>query len=67
MSVHSFEVESKSRRIPELDGVRGCAILFVIFYHYFEMRIGASTGTALAFLKAMLAFTFSGIDLFSVL
>jgi len=67
MSVHSFEVESKSRRIPELDGVRGCAILFVIFYHYFEMRIGATTGTALAFLKAMLAFTFSGIDLFFVL
>jgi peptidoglycan/LPS O-acetylase OafA/YrhL len=58
--------QSKSR-VPELDGVRGVAILFVIYYHYFHQRIGVEVGTPIAFLKTLSSYTWSGIDLFFVL
>lgn len=51
-----------SRRIPELDGLRGLAILLVLFYHYVE-----SSPLLPHFLSAAGRLTWSGVDLFFVL
>jgi len=54
-------------RLPELDGVRGCAILLVLVWHYLQNQIRADTGTSLAYLKQSLGLTWSGVDLFFAL
>src|ERR1700687_2454964 len=51
-----------SRRIPELDGLRGLAILLVLFYHYIE-----SSPVLPGFLSVAGRLTWSGVDLFFVL
>jgi peptidoglycan/LPS O-acetylase OafA/YrhL len=51
-----------SRRIPELDGLRGLAILLVLFYHYVE-----SSPVLPRFLSAAGRLSWSGVDLFFVL
>lgn len=51
-----------SRRIPELDGLRGLAILLVLFYHYVE-----SSPLLPRFLSAAGRLSWSGVDLFFVL
>lgn len=51
-----------SRRIPELDGLRGVAILLVLFYHYVE-----SSPLLPGFVSAAGRLTWSGVDLFFVL
>jgi peptidoglycan/LPS O-acetylase OafA/YrhL len=56
---------NSSARIPELDGLRGVAILLVLFYHaVFEMR-PSSKLLSLAVVSGRL--TWSGVDLFFVL
>jgi peptidoglycan/LPS O-acetylase OafA/YrhL len=54
-------------RIPELDGVRGFAILLVLVWHYLQGQIAADSGRHLLLLKQTLGFTWSGVDLFFVL
>jgi peptidoglycan/LPS O-acetylase OafA/YrhL len=49
------------RRIPELDGLRGIAILQVIYWHYIE------PGQIPRYLSAFGRLTWSGVDLFFVL
>jgi peptidoglycan/LPS O-acetylase OafA/YrhL len=56
-----------SRRIPELDGIRGLAILLVLFYHYVICTAQLAPGSALAYAHALGALTWSGVDLFFVL
>src|SRR5688572_21794420 len=57
-----------SQRIPELDGVRGIAILLVLVGHLFLHTIVAGNKTPLAYLvKLLKPFTVSGVDLFFVL
>lgn len=51
-----------NRRIPELDGLRGLAILLVLFYHYVE-----SSPMLPRFLAAAGRLSWSGVDLFFVL
>lgn len=51
-----------SRRIPELDGLRGLAILLVLFYHYVE-----SSPVLPRFLSTAGRLSWSGVDLFFVL
>jgi peptidoglycan/LPS O-acetylase OafA/YrhL len=51
---------------PELDGVRGLAILMVLFWHYLWSGTGASSGW-LGFCLAPFKLTWSGVDLFFVL
>lgn len=53
--------------MPELDGLRGVAVLLVIAYHYFQRTLVAEPGSASAFVKAAGAFSWSGVDLFFVL
>ena len=56
-----------SRRIPELDGLRGVAIALVLYYHYFQARLTAPHGTVSYFLFAIGRLSWSGVDLFFVL
>lgn len=59
---HAPESLDFSRRIPELDGLRGLAILLVLFYHYVE-----SSPVLPSFLSTLGRLTWSGVDLFLVL
>lgn len=56
-----------NRRLPELDGVRGLAILLVLLWHYLQNQLHPAAGSTLADLKQALVFTWSGVDLFFVL
>lgn len=58
---------STSGRIPELDGLRGVAILLVIASHYFVDIAVTRRGTALFYLLQTLRLAWSGVDLFFVL
>ncbi len=54
-------------RIPELDGLRGLAILFVVVWHYVTCLIIPDPGTAGFYLMTPLQLAWSGVDLFFVL
>jgi len=56
----------KQPRIPELDGLRGFAILQVISIHYFYNPT-ATLPAGLHFLQSFLALGWTGVDLFFVL
>ena len=55
------------KRISQLDGVRGVAILLVLVYHYFTCQIVATPGTFFSYLNRATSLTWSGVDLFFVL
>nr|AUN36060.1 O-antigen acetylase [uncultured bacterium] len=55
------------KRIPQLDALRGIAILLVIAWHYLANAEGVSPGSALAYAQALFRLTWSGVDLFFVL
>jgi peptidoglycan/LPS O-acetylase OafA/YrhL len=57
----------KEPRILELDGIRGVAVLAVIFYHYTVIGPGASFHTLLYWGRAAFRLGWSGVDLFFVL
>ncbi len=54
-------------RVPELDGVRGLAILMIVVYHYGFGSIGNDAGRFTALLGGGLSLFWSGVDLFFVL
>jgi peptidoglycan/LPS O-acetylase OafA/YrhL len=57
-----------NRRIPELDGIRGLAILLVLVWHYVAGTVqGVIPGSAQWYVLATLRLTWSGVDLFFVL
>lgn len=56
-----------SQRIPELDGIRGFAILLVVIAHYFVIAIYPQPGSFLAYVQLLLINAGSGVDLFFVL
>lgn len=58
---------TKSARIPELDGLRGLAILMVIGLHYISYSPGGELGSELYRFKALFRLGWSGVDLFFVL
>jgi len=65
-----MEIRAKTSRIPELDGIRGMAILFVLLYHFIYLaNIEASVAPSglLAFVQRPFAMGWSGVDLFFVL
>src|SRR5712691_8898491 len=57
------------KRIPELGGLRGIAILLVLVYHFIIIPGGLSVGNATlpAYLVALGKLSWSGVDLFFVL
>jgi peptidoglycan/LPS O-acetylase OafA/YrhL len=54
-------------RIPELDGLRGAAILLVLFYHYVYLTPHAESGTFAERLQNFFGMGWAGVDLFFVL
>jgi peptidoglycan/LPS O-acetylase OafA/YrhL len=55
-------------RIPELDGIRGIAILTVLFYHLFSYSMFRQSWTGVAYLAMKVTENWShGVDLFFVL
>src|SRR6267378_6095641 len=54
-------------RIPELDGLRGLAILLVLLLHYVADSRGGDFGTFLYRFKNLFKLGWSGVDLFFVL
>jgi peptidoglycan/LPS O-acetylase OafA/YrhL len=56
-----------TRRIPELDGLRGIAIGMVLIWHFFVNSTSAEPGTALFYARLVGRLTWSGVDLFFVL
>src|ERR1700722_13208417 len=54
-------------RIPELDGLRGLAILLVLIWHYLALGFKTNLGSWQAYVLVPLRLTWSGVDLFFVL
>lgn len=55
------------KRIAQLDGVRGIAILLILIWHYLECQILPAPGSFAWSLHQALRYTWSGVDLFFVL
>ena len=53
--------------MPELDGLRGIAILLVLIYHYIVDILVVEPGSTGAFLLTCVRLSWSGVDLFFVL
>ena len=58
---------SSSRRIPELDGLRGLAVLGVVLFHYFSSSNFGARGTALGYFVKIFGLGWTGVDLFFIL
>jgi peptidoglycan/LPS O-acetylase OafA/YrhL len=59
---------SSTDRIPQLDGLRGIAILLVVVWHYFVVILELDTAPpVLNWLARSLSLSWSGVDLFFVL
>jgi peptidoglycan/LPS O-acetylase OafA/YrhL len=56
-----------SRRIPELDGLRGMAIGLVLVWHYLGFPLDPEIAPGASFLRQSLSLAWSGVDLFFVL
>jgi peptidoglycan/LPS O-acetylase OafA/YrhL len=54
-------------RLRQLDGLRGCAIILVLLWHYVFCQLNPPAGTFLHMAKSWLSFAWSGVDLFFVL
>ena len=58
---------SSSHRIPELDGLRGLAVLGVVLFHYFSSSDFGARGTALGYFVKIFGLGWTGVDLFFIL
>jgi peptidoglycan/LPS O-acetylase OafA/YrhL len=59
--------ENQNRRIPELDGLRGIAILLVVSFHYLNNQLIHSENTIAKLISKATSFGWVGVDLFFVL
>jgi peptidoglycan/LPS O-acetylase OafA/YrhL len=55
------------KRIAQLDGIRGLAVLLVLFFHYVWSQVHVTPGTLPAQVMKCFLWTYSGVDLFFVL
>src|ERR1700722_10786654 len=60
-------VRSQGGRVPELDGLRGMAILMVVVFHYLEEQGLVAGNEAAGILQRVVLIGWSGVDLFFVL
>jgi peptidoglycan/LPS O-acetylase OafA/YrhL len=60
-------LRAENRRIQELDGLRGLAILFVISFHYLNNQLVKSENTFGLLIAKATSFGWVGVDLFFVL
>jgi peptidoglycan/LPS O-acetylase OafA/YrhL len=60
------QIMQEKARMPELDGLRGVAILLVLLWHV-VVSIDASPGSALAYFLKLFGLAWVGVDLFFVL
>ncbi len=67
MNQPAVSVQTDSPRVPELDGIRGIAILLVILWHYAGSIIAPQTSWLGDLVIAVTATAWSGVDLFFVL
>ncbi|MBI5029627.1 MAG: acyltransferase [Chloroflexi bacterium] len=56
-----------SLHIPQLDGIRGIAILLVVIFHYFAKSIDPHANLLTEYAAKLADLTWSGVDLFFVL
>jgi len=56
-----------TKRVPQLDGLRGLAIGLVLVWHFFVVVPGADASRATDFVRRLLYLSWSGVDLFFVL
>ena len=54
-------------RVPELDGLRGLAILIVLFHHYVFIAVRPEDGWLATLVRLVAPLSWSGVDLFFVL
>lgn len=62
-----FENLGESKRIPQLDGLRGIAILLILIWHYVVCQVSYFPNLFCVQVIQALNFTWSGVDLFFVL
>lgn len=63
-----FDVlEGRSKRVPELDGIRGIAILLIILWHYGNNLIQNDAFTWAPYFKIATQYGWGGVDLFFIL
>ena len=55
------------RRIPELDGIRGLAMVLVLVWHYLVVQVQVPPGSPAAYALKLFSLTWAGVDLFFVL
>lgn len=67
MSSSAWSNPRLTGRIPELDGIRGLAILLVLVWHYFVSAIPATPGSWQMYAVTPFRLAWSGVDLFFVL
>lgn len=68
MSKPSGTINLNSGRIPQLDGVRGLAIVMVLLWHYIERQWSAGhAGVSIPVVGPALSIMWGGVDLFFVL
>ena len=56
-----------TKRVPQLDGVRGVAILLVLVWHYFVCQIVATPKSLTWYCQRATSLSWTGVDLFFVL
>jgi len=59
--------DSLRQRVPELDGLRGLAILFVLIFHYASQEGATPPHSLASYLQRLVAMGWTGVDLFFVL
>ena len=58
---------STKNRVPELDGLRGVAILLVVFFHYLVQHLQTRPGSLPAYAQKYCSICWMGVDIFFVL